>query len=161
MRQTINFFAAIDGTRLDFPLLRGEDLKNFALGIYALRQAVSYVAEHMKLHGRFQISILPNKYVWALFGKICANEHFARPMFICTKIKSRFRSQKNHTVYILYDSTELLQSRMHYLCECQHGQRTVGCCSHVMAVVWYLGFGRHNEAKDPTSHLNDFFENII
>lgn len=167
LRQTINskpfkqtarlYFEFIEPTQLDFPRFNREEIKKFALGTYVIRQAVSYTADHMKLHGHFKISRLPTKHIWAHFGRICINDNFKQPMFISTPIKSRFRSQKMHTVHILYDFTAVPQGRLHYLCECQHGQRTVGCCAHVMTVVWYFGYGRYEKAKDPASHLNNFF----
>ena len=30
-----------------------------------------------------------------------------------------------------------------YCCECPNGKRTVGCCSHVAAVIYYLSNGRY------------------
>lgn len=130
----------------------------FSLGTYAIRQAISYIADHKKLHGKFAISILPTCHVWAHFGKICVEESFSKPMFISAKITSRFRSRKIHNVFILYDGADcLVQRHFLYFCECQHGQRTVGCCSHVMTVVLYFGHSRYEEDKDPASHFNDFF----
>lgn len=74
-------------------------------------------------------------------------------------IKSRYRGQTTHNAYILYDANGSEFNFLHY-CECQHGQRTVGLCAHVMAIVWYFGFGRFGERPDPASHLNNFFDNI-
>lgn len=30
-----------------------------------------------------------------------------------------------------------------YCCNCLVGRRTVGCCAHVMTMVWYLGWARY------------------
>ena len=30
-----------------------------------------------------------------------------------------------------------------YCCSCTPGLRTVGCCSHITTLIWYLGFGRY------------------
>lgn len=30
-----------------------------------------------------------------------------------------------------------------YYCTCKIGARTLGCCSHVASVIWYLGYRRH------------------
>ncbi|CAG4936703.1 unnamed protein product [Colias eurytheme] len=38
------------------------------------------------------------------------------------------------------------------------GKRTLGCCSHVMSILWYLGWGRHQESLSPPALLLD---NII
>lgn len=158
-------FENINPMILNFPRFNQVQMKNFALGIYAINQAVSYTAEHIKLHGHFQIYKLPNKFIWSHFGRICVNENFNEPILIFAKIKSRFRGKKTHSVYILYDSTKVPPGvppgKLHYYCECQHGNRTVGCCSHVMSVVWYFGHGQYLEAKDPASHLNEFFNDTV
>lgn len=48
-----------------------------------------------------------------------------------------------------------------YCCSCRHGCRTVGCCSHVMAVIWYTLHIDHNDAAKyfPSSNLNHVFNN--
>lgn len=150
-----------DPTQLNFPRFNKDEIKYFSLGSYAIQQAISYAADHIKLHGKFQISTLPTKDVLAHFGTICAKENFGNPMFIHAEIKSRFRSGETHKVCILYDFTACVQKKLFHLCGCQHGQRTVGCCSHVMTVVWYFGYGRYEKARDPAFYLNDFFNDII
>lgn len=154
------YFQLVEPYQLNFPRFNQEQLKNFSLGTYAIRQAISYTADHIKLHGQFKIYTLPINHVHAHFGRICSKDNYEKPMFISAEIKSRFRSRQTHNVYIFYDFTVCEQSKFMYLCDCQHGQRTVGCCSHVMTVVWYFGCGRYERAIDPASHLNDFFNNI-
>lgn len=63
-------FGSFEG-HLHFPRLKQEQMKNLSLGNYAIKQAISYVAEHKNLHGHFKISILPSEYVHVHFGKIC------------------------------------------------------------------------------------------
>lgn len=155
------FLQSVDPTQLKFPRFNEEQLKNFSLGSYSIRQAISYTAEHLKIHGQFQIASLPEKYVWAHFGKLCAKHNFKTPMLVSASIKSRFKGQKYHTVYVLYDYTAVIKSQIFPYCSCQHGQRTIGCCSHVMAVVWFLGYGRYEAAKDPAAHFNYFFNDVI
>lgn len=153
------FLQPIQSKQLKFPRLNQAQLKLFSLGTYASRQAISYAAEHQKDHGgEFEMLTLASGHVWAHFGQICVKENIDEPMFISTKIKSRFKGQKMHKVYVLYESLEREESKIFHLCSCQHGLRTVGCCSHVMAVVWFFGCGRHEKNnKDPASHHNDFF----
>jgi len=31
----------------------------------------------------------------------------------------------------------------HYACECANGRRTVGCCSHIAAIIYYLSYARY------------------
>lgn len=30
-----------------------------------------------------------------------------------------------------------------YCCNCANGNRTIGCCSHIAAVIYYLSYGRY------------------
>ncbi|CAH2089004.1 unnamed protein product [Euphydryas editha] len=34
-------------------------------------------------------------------------------------------------------------SILRYCCDCPNGERTVGCCSHVAAIIYYLSYGRY------------------
>ncbi len=51
-----------------------------------------------------------------------------------------------------------MDSILEYCYQCKNGLRTVGCCAHIMTVLWYLGFARY-QAEIPRSanRLNDFF----
>lgn len=41
-----------------------------------------------------------------------------------------------------------------YCCECANGNRTVGCCSHVAAIIYYLSHARYlSEIVRPAEHL--------
>lgn len=128
----------IDPNILAFPRLSIDQLKLYSLGTYANKQAISYAAEHIKDHdGKFEVFMLPLVHVLAHFDRIC-EKNLNNPMFISSKIRSRFRGVKFHTVYFLYDSSVFeVNKTIFYLCTCQHGLRTIGCCSHVMTVVWF------------------------
>lgn len=151
-------FQSISSNRLFFPTFNTKQLKHFCLGNYAIKQAISYAADIKKKNDSFPIFTLPTVHVRSHFGKICDKNNFTNPMFIFTKIDSRFRNKKIHDVYILYDAIDGNHEKFLYYCTCQHGKRTVGCCSHVMTVVWYFGYGRHQSDVSPASHLNHFFD---
>lgn len=150
------FIESIDPRELNFPRLNEQQIKNICLGNYAVRQAISYAADHIKTNERFKISTLPEEHVQAVFGKICVDEKLEKPMFITTEIKSRFRGQKSHNVYVLYDFKNI-ENKIFHTCDCQHGHRTLGCCAHIATIVWYFGLGRHQNFNDPAAHLNNFF----
>ncbi|XP_028170363.1 uncharacterized protein LOC114360013 [Ostrinia furnacalis] len=42
-----------------------------------------------------------------------------------------------------------------YCCNCIVGLRTVGCCSHVMSIVWYLAYARHLDNISPPAQVLD------
>lgn len=50
-----------------------------------------------------------------------------------------------------------LQAIVGYCCSCLVGKRTVGCCAHVMTVVWFLSWARYNDVNAPATFLDDFF----
>lgn len=50
-----------------------------------------------------------------------------------------------------------LQAIVGYCCSCLVGKRTVGCCAHVMTVVWFLSWARYNDVYAPATFLDDFF----
>ncbi len=54
-----------------------------------------------------------------------------------------------------------MDSILEYCCQCKNGLRTVGCCAHVMAVLWYLGFARYQaEIPRPANRLYEFFADL-
>ena len=57
-------------------------------------------------------------------------------------------------------ATEKLSSVTGWYCTCPAGMRTIGCCAHIAAVIWYLAIARY----DPDRYLrscNVSLEDII
>jgi len=47
----------------------------------------------------------------------------------------------------------------HYACECANGRRTVGYCSHIAAIIYYLSHARYlAKIFKPAEILSDLFE---
>ncbi|KAF9803823.1 hypothetical protein SFRURICE_013100 [Spodoptera frugiperda] len=40
-------------------------------------------------------------------------------------------------------------------CNCIVGLRTVGCCSHVMSILWYLSYACHEGMSRPAPFLDE------
>src|SRR6185437_6519347 len=102
---------------------------------------LSYYAEHTKADGRYLIQLCRHTgpLQLDLYG-ISAEDS----MLIRGRIQSRHRSRKKYFIYILVDVEESgADSVVEYCCQCKNGLRTVGCCAHIMAVLWYLGYGRY------------------
>ena len=60
------------------------------------------------------------------------------------KVQSRHISCKTYRCFIRYKSNSVSVSGVtHYTCECANGKRTVGCCSYVAAVIYYLSHTRY------------------
>ncbi|KAF9410990.1 hypothetical protein HW555_010122 [Spodoptera exigua] len=62
----------------------------------------------------------------------------------------------NYYVYILVaNGVNGREGILEYYCNCI-GRRTVGCCAHVMTLVWYLGWARYeNNIVAPAAFLDE------
>lgn len=82
-----------------------------------------------------------------------------QPELLMTQFKSRFRSNKTHNAYVLIDTlSEGEKSVLGYCCSCHNGLRTVGCCSHVMSIIWFsLNIKSTANMPQPAAFLNDYF----
>ncbi|RNA41796.1 disulfide-isomerase a6 [Brachionus plicatilis] len=40
-----------------------------------------------------------------------------------------------------------------WVCSCKTGKRTLGCCSHVAALIYFMAFGRFNITNIPKPEL--------
>lgn len=124
-----------------------------ACGIYQLlKQARSYYGEHIRFNGSYIIEVSrdPRNRTMeeVIFGSNC--------YLIRAKIASRHISRKVYFVYILVSNTEAGREAIkQYCCNCIVGRRTVGCCAHVMTVIWYLGWARHQSNICPPAQFLD------
>lgn len=123
----------------NFPRITEEEMILFALGSYQLKQARSYYGEHILPNGGFVIELgggipaaevrqLDRRDLWLIRGRI----------------QSRHVQAKTYYVYVAIDP-ELngREALPYYYCSCNIGNRTLGCCAHVMTIIWYMGFARH------------------
>jgi len=140
----------------DFPQFSENQLCNYlSLGTYQLKQAKCYVAEHMKNAGRYTIDVARHG------SPLLVNTAEIRvdnPLLIRARIHSRFRSTALYYVYVLIDcDQDGTDSIIEHYCQCKNGSRTVGCCAHIMSVIWYLGYGRHHlPLNAPAEYLEEY-----
>ena len=66
------------------------------------------------------------------------------PNIIKAEVKSKHKTMKSVVLTIDYisDGTDY-NSIQRYCCDCPNGDRTMGCCSHVAAIIYYLSYGRY------------------
>lgn len=83
----------------------------------------------------------------------------SQPMLLMICLKSRFESAKSHRVFVMIDVSKAgIQSVLHYYCSCKVGNRTAGCCSHVMALLFYICHAPSNGGvREISKHLNNLF----
>ncbi|KAF9423713.1 hypothetical protein HW555_001039 [Spodoptera exigua] len=91
-------------------------------------------------------------------GNLPQLESFPIPQLLRGRIKSRHIGQRIYYVYILYETEPInnhIDNIISHYCSCIVGNRTLGCCCHVMTVIWYLGWARHqNTLSSPASFLD-------
>ncbi|KAJ8708930.1 hypothetical protein PYW07_013534 [Mythimna separata] len=141
---------------VSFPRLEYSDLILIACGTYQLKQARSYYGEHIRGDGSYTIELCRNTASNLLEG-------FPLPSVNCSllrgKIQSRHISRKTYFVYILYESnTEGRAAIKQYCCNCMVGRRTVGCCAHIMTIIWFLSWARYQEHVNPPAQ---FLDNVL
>ncbi|XP_050563593.1 uncharacterized protein LOC126912994 [Spodoptera frugiperda] len=136
-----------------FPRLTLYDLMTVALGSYQLKQARSYYGEHVRRNGKYEIE-LANDIEDDLPLILGMDKYLVRG-----QIKSRNVSSKVYYAYILVNraTSNSLADIAGYYCNCLVGNRTVGCCAHVMTILWYLSWARFRTVEPPAPFLDDIF----
>ncbi|KAJ8706070.1 hypothetical protein PYW07_010847 [Mythimna separata] len=137
----------------DFPILSADDLIIYALGTYQVQQARSYYGEHVKRDGSYVIEVCrePNINDFSV-GTINGID----PWLLRGRIQSRHSSRRIYYVYILVErATQGLDAILGHYCSCIVGKRTLGCCSHVMSIIWYMGWGRYQNNLTPPAQFLD------
>lgn len=125
-----------------FPRLTYSELILFALGTYQIRQARSYYGEHIRFHGSYRIEVCRDTQDFSQYNLRGSGDR----TLVRGKIKSRHISRKQYYVYILIqNNVSGREGIVEYCCNCLVGRRTIGCCAHVMTLVWYLGWARYEE----------------
>ncbi len=111
-----------------------------------MKQALSYVGEHTN-NGILEFRI----------NKECVN--FNNSKIVYSIIRSRHIGAKKYNVYVKY-KTEVnsLDGFESWYCTCKAGMRTVGCCSHVASIIYFLSFGKYlDHIPNPSSELTSIF----
>ncbi|XP_031622768.1 uncharacterized protein LOC116340428 [Contarinia nasturtii] len=140
------------------PALTQTDLILIALGKYQIKQAASYCQEHFKSNNfQFAVFECPNNILRKFFANFTTGDKQLK--LLMARIKSRFRSNKTHDAYILIDILGQGESVvLAYCCSCYNGLRTVGCCSHVMTIIWFaLHIKKPSKMHRPAAFLDNYF----
>lgn len=152
----------VDVADYDFPTLSVEDMKMVSLGSYQLDNARPYSINHMKLHASYyECFYCPPDVIETFFRKLIDQRNISKPIIVMTQFDSRHRSGIKYDSYILVDGNKNGAAAIDsYTCECKSGLRTVGCCSHVMATIYYLSHMRHQGGPRPVApYLDNLFAN--
>lgn len=139
------------------PKFSSEDLKNISLGTFQIRLAKSYCQAHLKANN--------NEFIVHVCDDIALCQKYfqdsSHPLLLRFNSVSRFRSATIHKTYVLLNFSNQKFEVKGYCCTCRHGCRTVGCCGHVMSLIWYTLHVDENTVRDilPSKNFDDFFGN--
>lgn len=161
-KSTKEFVEAEDDNVLNFvfPKLAKNEFRLISLGNYQPSLVLQYIHEQIKLVGKFQFHIFPRDLVSKIFGNLNEKYDIKLPSVLYTQFKSRYRSSVKHRVFLLVDqSISKKEGIKFYYCNCQHGRRLVGCCSHVLAFISFLGYYRFH--TDEIKGRSQFIDNLF
>jgi hypothetical protein len=141
------------GSIKNFPKLDNSTIINtITLGTYQLKQAASYIHENFDENGDKTIEIFADNS--NLFGQ---NTHLIR-----TRIQSRHSNSTKYNSYITYSSEPNDNNPIKdWYCTCKSGKRTVGTCSHVASVIYYLSNARYNSTKSGKFNIDKVFPEYV
>lgn len=137
------------------PRLSIADLEMVSFGTYQVQQARCYLSNHMDVHGNgWTIFQFFNEDV-QLVCKTLINPDMT-PLLLMANIKSRFISKKVHRTFVLLNTIgEKHECVVAYSCSCKSGDRTVGCCSHIMSILYLV---TQPNVKEISKHLDNVFD---
>lgn len=142
------------------PTLTPLQLIRIALGKYQIKQAESYYAQHLKkCNGGFITFALPDALCRTVFHSYYTDT--CHPILLLLQLDSRFRSQKHYDAFVLVNRNGADENViLGYSCECYNGLRTVGCCSHVMCLIWYSFYAKNMMSPNPAGFLDEYFDHF-
>lgn len=141
----------------ELPHLSYLNLLYISLGKYQIKQAESYCQEHIKHNdSTFIVFAFPEELCLSFFEELFIEGK--SPILLLAQINSRFRSRKTYNAFVLIDRNGNAENAvLSYCCECYVGLRTVGCCSHVMTILWFTLHKKNRGIPKPASFLDNFF----
>lgn len=137
-----------------FPRLTSDDLYIYCTGTYVLRLAPSYIKymrnENISMHPKVCLEL--NRFIPQRYGL-----NVTEPRLFQLRFSSRYQSNKTYRCFILLDSIlEGIDSIVQHYCSCLSGARTLGCCAHGAAALWYFSEGYADDSPEPGAHLREF-----
>ncbi|KMQ87194.1 protein disulfide-isomerase a6-like protein [Lasius niger] len=142
-RKTVPFQKITSEDLIDFPEMSERELKIFFTGTYQLSQAISYLAEMLDDNNNIRLSFLKE------------NTNIVK-----LEVPSRHKKKQIYKCYIQYNPNTIGKSGiLRYACDCANGRRTIGCCSHLAAIIYYLSHARYlSRIVKPVEKLQHIFD---
>jgi len=119
---------------LNFPQLSLEDIvNNITFGKYNINQSKSYIHEYIDKNEKVPLKIVDHEFD-LLPSKI-----------LCCKFRSKHSNSVTYTSYVHFNPVVCTyESIIGWFCECKNGARTIGCCSHIAAIIYHLAIGKYS-----------------
>lgn len=76
------------------------------------------------------------------------------------EVRSRHINSKVYKAYVQYQPDSVgINGIKRYCCNCANSNRTIGCCSHIAAIVFYLSHARYlSKILQPAQILTTLFD---
>ena len=100
----------------------------------------------------------------SIYGELTSGRDYALAVIVSTVLRKKPRPQcrqiplktilddsNSTSCWLCHKSVRMMFERMIF--QCNVGSRTVGCCEHIAAVLWYPSYQR-NQAGDVLSETN-------
>lgn len=141
---------------MEFCQMSFHDLYSISLGTYQIKMSSSYYFNARHRRG-LEILVCRQMLRYEHYN-IIVNE----PILVRFSLQSRHSSRNKYSSFILLSKENNSHKIIEWYCFCKSGARTMGCCSHVMTCIWYLGWGRHNDEilNDPARNLDEIFNRL-
>ena len=141
------------------PQTENNDLIMLACGSYQLKQAKLYL-NRQNVKTTFKVGKVTkfNSYFidhFKLDSEQGETIHFIVGQVASTKNNTSSLTASSNKTFLLIDTSKAgYEAILEYYCTCPMGLRTVGCCIHVMAIVWFLGGGYKCKNETVNPNLN-------
>lgn len=141
-RRKVPFKSVSSTDILDFPKLSEDELIVLFTGSYQLKQTVSYLGTIVTDENEIELKYVKEK-----------------KNIIQILVPSRHVNRKTYKCYIDYEPKgKGVRSIKRYCCDCPNGCRTVGCCSHVASIIYFLSRARYmSKIFRPAEVLSSLF----
>jgi hypothetical protein len=162
--ETIFLDHHIDKKRTMFTKLSSDSIQSFprldmktiintiTLGTYQLKQSVSYIHENFDQSGDKIIETFDDP------TSILTNYYDEHTRLLRTRIQSRHKNNTKYNSYIAYSINKHDTNPIKdWYCTCKIGTRTVGCCSHIGSVIYYLSNARYETIKNGKFTMEKIF----
>ena len=168
MRRHIWQATDVNNLAESFPTLTLDDIRSLTLGIKLLQQKLM---KYFLFLGVYQLKRARSYAEENSDTTDLTNPNVDFPVEECTQegaediVRIRFKSAHkiscSYHTYIQFDSTRVIA----WYCICPAGAQIIGCCSHVAAAIWFLGYERYQTTitrkPSSTSTTNTHYADAI